>query len=348
MSHANNQNRYRITVGKNQKAQPPAIPETKSEEKKDVKDVISITKAIERDFSVLPDHFKTKRFNYHFHDSVKHAKIDGPVRLIHEDHHLRLKVAATPLTSVKHAKKLSSNPTFPPSFSLRKNVEKILNQGDIGACVSHSAAQGLHIVMDRKDASRSMFSRLAYSASKFWPSRLYIYDNARRIDGTPLSDDVGTTNISACLALDQYKVCPEEMWPYSRENLSRSPPHMVYVAADKYKLFEYSHVDNDIESFKLMLTSGFPIMIGIVVFPSMIHSGLNGGSGTVPMPDESREAPIGGHSLLVVGYDDEKKQLEFVNHWGSEWGSNGCGTLPYDFIFNEKYGGDFMAIESFS
>ena len=91
-------------------------------------------------------------------------------------------------------------------------------------------------------------------------------------------------------------------------------------------------------------------------FSSFVKSGTDGGSGNAPMPHSSElENPLGGHSLLVVGYDDEvenedgsKGRVVGVNHWGNEWGNNGMFTLPYDFVFGGKYAGDFIAIKNFA
>jgi C1A family cysteine protease len=329
-------NGNRITLNK-------VRPEPKKDEEKS-----SIVVSPILETAVLPDHYKNKNFNYHFHDKIGHAKVGGPVRLLHDAHPLRAKLTVSPITlfSFKHASKFKAS--YPSAHSLRNYVDTILNQGDIGACVSHSAVQALRILMNKTNSSRSFLSRMTSSGTSFWGSRLYIYDNARRIDGTPLTEDVGTTNISACVALDQYKVCSEDIWPYSRANMITAPPHDAYVTASTFKVFEYSTVDSSPEAFKAALNAGFPIMIGIAVFPSFIHSGLKGSDGVVPMPNESRETPVGGHSMLAVGYNDDTRLITVLNSWGSSFGDKGFVHLPYEFLFSDKYAGDFVAIENFA
>ncbi|NTV92425.1 MAG: cysteine protease, partial [Chlorobiaceae bacterium] len=51
-----------------------------------------------------------------------------------------------------------------------------------------------------------------------------------------------------------------------------------------------------------------------------------------------------GHAIMVVGYDDEKKvvntncakattgALLIRNSWGTGWGEEGYGWLPYDYV----------------
>ena len=304
----------------------------------------------------LPDRFKNHHFNYNFIDKLPHT-ISHPnvVKSLSLIHRLRFDVhkAQKPQEMWKNPEKF----TIPSKYSMADKVQKILNQGQIGACVAHSASQALHLIMNRNDSSRYRLSKLASKSPLFWSSRLFIYDNARRIDGTPLTEDQGTTNHSACLALEKYKVCPEDLWPYESVNLSLSPPSDAYVYGNKFSTFDYSPIsEQDPESFKSAIANGYPVMIGIVVFSSFVKSGTDGGSGNAPMPHSSElENPLGGHSLLVVGYDDEaenedgsKGRVIGVNHWGNEWGNNGMFTLPYDFVFGGKYAGDFIAIKNFA
>ena len=42
---------------------------------------------------------------------------------------------------------------------------------------------------------------------------------------------------------------------------------------------------------------------------------------------------IGGHAVLVVGYDDATSRFKFNNRWATNWGGNGgYGYMPYDYF----------------
>lgn len=39
-----------------------------------------------------------------------------------------------------------------------------------------------------------------------------------------------------------------------------------------------------------------------------------------------------GHAALIVGYNLDKKVFIFKNSWGEQWGQNGYGTIPFEYI----------------
>ncbi len=47
---------------------------------------------------------------------------------------------------------------------------------------------------------------------------------------------------------------------------------------------------------------------------------------------QKSEPITGGHAILVCGYDNKRELLKFKNSWGSEWGDNGYGYLPYSDV----------------
>lgn len=46
-------------------------------------------------------------------------------------------------------------------------------------------------------------------------------------------------------------------------------------------------------------------------------------------------ANCGGHSIILTGYDMNKKVFMFKNSWGRSWGQNGYGTIPFEAV--DKY-----------
>ena len=65
--------------------------------------------------------------------------------------------------------------------------------------------------------------------------------------------------------------------------------------------------------------------------------------GNLPFPSES-ESFTGEHAVVAVGYDDNRQitnwrngqktfgALLIRNSWGTAWGDEGYGWLPYDYV----------------
>lgn len=42
--------------------------------------------------------------------------------------------------------------------------------------------------------------------------------------------------------------------------------------------------------------------------------------------------PIGGHAMLIVGYDNSRRSFLVLNSWGVQWGDKGFCHLPYSIV----------------
>ena len=84
------------------------------------------------------------------------------------------------------------------------------------------------------------------------------------------------------------------------------------------------------------------IVIGISVYESFESVEVSK-TGIVPIPKDG-ENNLGGHAILIVGYDDDKKCFKFRNSWGESWGDKGYGYIPYNYLTNPNLAGDFWKI----
>jgi C1A family cysteine protease len=90
------------------------------------------------------------------------------------------------------------------------------------------------------------------------------------------------------------------------------------------------------------LASGYPIVIGFTVYESF-ESASVAKTGAAPMP-ASGEKVMGGHCVLVVGYDDSTQRFMCMNSWSTKWGQKGFFTIPYAYLTDEDLAADFWTI----
>ena len=260
----------------------------------------------------------------------------------------KLAAALSSYRDRKH-KRLKSE-QFPQSVDLREYCAEVEDQGAIGSCTAH-AVVGLV----------EYFARRGGDAA-FQGSRLFVYKVARRIAG--LTGDSGAFIRSAMGAAVTCGVPPENHWPYSDDEIEfdDEPDMFVFSLAQNFQALSYFRYDAPeewrktpdelIQELKQGLFDELPFALGFYGFPSFDHPDV--APGDIPFPGSYEKAQW-GHAVTAVGFDDarvvknpamgEKSVGAFLirNSWGTGWGEDGYGWLPYDYV---KYGlaSDFWSL----
>jgi C1A family cysteine protease len=213
-------------------------------------------------------------------------------------------------------KKVNLIPKFPPCF----------NQHSTNSCVGNAVAAAVN------------YLDMSYGLS----SRLYIYYNARMLDGTQHQDQ-GVQIRSAMKAVAKWGHCNESMWPFITLRVNVQPLDECYQEGDHHQVLEYARVEQSLDELKATLYAGYPIVFGMKVYASMEDDKVKR-TGKVPMPklwDRER----GRHAVLIVGYDDSTQEFIVRNSWGTNWGLRGNFVIPYKFVVSPKYCADFWTIK---
>ena len=66
-------------------------------------------------------------------------------------------------------------------------------------------------------------------------------------------------------------------------------------------------------------------------------------TGIMPLPNPG-EGLVGGHCVVIIGYDDSKQAVLCRNSWGAEWGINGNFYMPYAFVADKTKAFDFWIL----
>ncbi|WP_183575849.1 C1 family peptidase [Mucilaginibacter sp. X5P1] len=218
---------------------------------------------------------------------------------------------------------------LPPKVDLRKNCPPVYDQGQLGSCTGNAIAGAFE------------FELMKQNAVVFAPSRLFIYYNERVIENT-VSTDAGAQIRDGIKSVNVTGVCPETMWPYVINEFAQKPFQSCYIDAVKHILTSYHSVSRDLDQMRGCLAAGYPFVIGFSVYESF-ESQQVAKTGIVSMPKPG-EKLVGGHAVLVVGYDDTAKTFIVRNSWGVEWGMEGYFTMPYPYLLNENLSDDFWTI----
>jgi C1A family cysteine protease len=203
----------------------------------------------------------------------------------------------------------------------------IEDQLDLGSC---TAQAGVGIL--------EYFQRRAYGEHTDG-SRLFLYKATRNLLGW--TGDTGAYLRSTMGALRLFGVPPESNYPYDIAQFDDEPPAFCYAFAQSFRALTYYRLDpygitqaQVLDNVKTALAAGLPSMFGFTVYSSMWSVG---DSGEIPYP-QLGESVQGGHAIVAVGYDDNRKigtkkgALKIRNSWGASWGDHGYGWLPYEYI----------------
>jgi C1A family cysteine protease len=117
------------------------------------------------------------------------------------------------------------------------------------------------------------------------------------------------------------------MLPYEA-NPAEAPTPADDVAAQPFRLPQPVQVTIDPQDVKSVLTGKQAITIGFTVYDSFENTGADG---IVPTPNPAAEKILGGHGVLVVGYDDANQWWIIRNQWGADWGANGYCFMRYGY-----------------
>ena len=230
----------------------------------------------------------------------------------------------------------STKKSLPPSVDLKAWCSSVENQGALGSCTAHA---GIGLV--------EYFERRAFG-KHIDASRLFLYKVTRNM--LHWTGDTGGFLRTTMGALTLFGVPPEEYWPYIIADFDKEPSAFCYAFAQNYQAISFYRLDPPgtsrdalLKQIKADLAGGLPSMFGFTVYSSIAQAET---TGKIPYPTPG-EKILGGHAVAAVGYDDATKikntnphaaetkgAFLIRNSWGTVWGDNGFGWLPYDYVLN--------------
>lgn len=223
---------------------------------------------------------------------------------------------------------------LPESIDLRKWCPPIFDQGQLGSCTANAGAGLLEYI--------EIKTRKKYIEA----SRLFLYKVTRNLMHE--TGDTGAYLRKTMEAMVLIGIVPEEYWPYKIPQFDEEPTAFCFAVASNFQCLKYisldpttmSH-DDILVQIKKTLAGGLASIFGFTVYDSIAQTKTNGGK--IPFPTD-KENIRGGHAIMAVGYDDKitvTNELDgsqttgaflIRNSWGTGWGDNGYGWLPYKYV----------------
>lgn len=200
-------------------------------------------------------------------------------------------------------------------IDLRNNFTRVYDQGKIGSC----SACALCSIFEYDDTNG------------FKGSRLFLYYNERLLINETDKDD-GAFIKDGIKSLEIHGLCHENDWKYIIENVFTRPDDNAYLKAKQNLLINAINIKNDLQIIKDWLNKNEPITIGIAIYSNfMNYSATKTGIISIPADNDTF---LGGHAVVICGYNDYKQVFILRNSWGDYWGDKGYFYLPYKYITN--------------
>jgi hypothetical protein len=211
-----------------------------------------------------------------------------------------------------------------PDIDLREHCPSVRDQQDLGACTAFGTT------------ALCNFVRMKKGLPVWLPSPLFTYYATREKYGEQNQDN-GAYVRDALKSTVKEGLAMERMWPYDTGKFALKPSDSVYENAEKHQTLEYLNISSfDKNAFLSCLNEGYPFVFGIKLYPSFMSSS----GGKIPHPDKTKEAPVGGHCMLCVGYLKKDNGDEFLivqNSWNIWWGEVGYCYIPMSYFLEDAY-----------
>jgi len=219
---------------------------------------------------------------------------------------------------------------LPSKIDMRKQCPPVYDQGELGSCTANAIGAAFEFEVLKQSKSID-----------FMPSRLFIYYNERAIEHT-VNTDAGAQIRDGMKTVNNQGVCAEKIWPYNISQFAHKPSAECYSSASDHQVLSYHRVTRTLSQMKGCLADGYPFVIGFTVYESFESESV-AKNGKLNMPKKGEQV-MGGHAVLIVGYDDKSSRFIVRNSWGDGWGQKGYFTMPYDYLMNENLSDDFWTI----
>jgi hypothetical protein len=199
------------------------------------------------------------------------------------------------------------------SVDLSEKLPTPGNQGKQNSCVGWATGYALKAYQEKLETNTLLY---------FSPSFIYNQINNGR--------DGGSSMVDALNVLSQQGICTYNEMPYNENDYLTKPTDLQRSKAQKYKIDFWRRVNvTDLKEVKAQINAGFPVVIAVHVDEGFLKIKAYDNNSIWKKQIGNK---LGGHAMLIVGYDDNNNAFKIINSWGTEWGSNGYCWIDYNYF----------------
>lgn len=237
-----------------------------------------------------------------------------------------------PVSKLKYDKIDKTNPVPGAAIgdrvvSMRKSFPAPIYQGHTtNSCTAVATAYGLRTFLERQKSGWTG----QHPSRVFSPAFIYnIFNNGSK-----------KTCVRVQNALSYMiggGVCTWQTMPYDPDDVTTEPSDEMRQEAFNYTIPGWETLDvKNAEKVRTHLASGVPVVVVAFVDPpdewAVNARGVTDHYSTdFPKPKKEVEERGNCHTMVVVGYDNNKQAFEVMNSWGSDWQDGGFGWIAYSF-----------------
>lgn len=205
------------------------------------------------------------------------------------------------------------------SFSLKQYCPTPKSQGSLGTCASWAtgyAALTIAYAIQNDITDKELITKNAKSA-------MYLYNqigNTQTCHGSTMENNLEVCKLKGdCDFLD-----------FNPTECQISPEYNHHIKAKQFRIKEYNSLfpifassNQKLSTVINSLSSNKPVLVSLHTCESLDKVKKDG----IYIPNRIYS---GYHAICMIGYDNIKRQFEFINSWGTEWGNKGFFKMSYD------------------
>lgn len=206
---------------------------------------------------------------------------------------------------------------LPERVELKPYFPTVFSQGKFGSCTANGGCAVENYFEYMQKRQKSILSRM------------FLYNMERINDGTPLTEDSGSSVRQICKTLRKNGVCEEDLFAYTEENFSRVPPAEAVENAKKHRIKDYYRC-NSMFDIKYALAQGYPVLVGCEIYEDFYRTGKDG---KVPKINTNTEC-LGGHLMVITGYSKKRFCNKVIFTLRNSWGESIKTDDSWGYAFN--------------